>query len=210
MHNKMLKKYLVAILIPALLSCGAPARKLTSMSKQKTYNLTAYQAADIDWTCQNMPLVGIDSTEINGTLLGWDESGFIIENGNGTDTLAYEQLQNYVLLDAGRHYGDVCGIMGIGGGYAFFAASIYLLGSATQDADQGDDYNAQHTDGLNPLVFLAGIIGVGMIFGGGYLGNEIGKNIVKYDKFYIDHEDFKSHPYFYKPDETKSISRDQL
>ena len=196
------KKYLAIILIPCLLSCGAPARKQIS---PQSHHLTASQATDVDWGRQKMQLVGIDGTQHSGTLLGWTDAGFIWENGNGTDTLEYDDAQNYMLLDAGKTYYREGALAGLGADALFVYALWRLKGQ--EEKNQEDPPPIADA---SPIIIIYALAFYTVLFGFPLIGGEMGGKKIKYDKYYFNPEDFKSHPYFYKPGDVINKSEKDL
>jgi len=205
MYNEIPKNFLIAILIPALLSCGAPAHK---QIPPPNYNLTALQATDVDWGRQKMQLVGIDGAKYNGTLLGWTNTGFIMESENGVEILPYDSLRDYIQMDSGKNHETEGFLLGTGAVIGLISLLSYLGKKANKSSDSDTSFSA--TKDLSPI-YIFPIIGlVAVICSPSYFGGLIGSKIKKYDKYYFNPEDFKSHPYFYKPGDVINKSEKDL
>lgn len=205
MHFKVsYKKYLAVMLIPALLSCGGPARKQIT---PQNHHLTASQATDVDWGRQKMQLVGIDGTEYIGTLLGWMDTGFIMQSKNGIEVLPYDSLRNYMQMDTGGNYSNEGFYISLA---AVIGITVLLSWLSERASNKNNDNIGRRENAFGPIYILPMLAVYAIIISPTYFGPKIGSKIKKYDKYYFNADDFKSHPYFYRTDDVINKSEKDL
>jgi hypothetical protein len=185
-------------LILFFLACSGPARKSVSPDR---YDLSVKRAKNIDWTKYKIKLVKNDGTESKGHLDGWTESGFIISNDGVTDTLAFDNLRNYVLIHRDKNYSNKGARYGLYAGIGAAAIAAYLI------AGSGDNDNS--APGPEPLPpdapieepgwrYVVAIASVPIIIlTSAGIGAIIGSTRDKYERYYYDKVEFATSPYIY-------------
>ena len=204
-------KYLVLILIPALLSCGGPAHKGVPLEQ---YDLSLSRAMNIDWSEHEVRLVEIDGTRHTGYLEGWTQHGFIIENKSRVDTVAYSNLRNYILLNTDETNTNKGFYYGLAGGAGLAVAASLIIFEA------GDNNNSisARDDSLPPFghdlleggenVSKTFVIFIGtpaVMAVSAAVGSIIGSKSKKYDRYYFKADQFRAGPWLFKKTDTKPI-----
>jgi len=192
-------KYLILILIPALLSCGGPAHKRTSL---EDYDLSLTRAINIDWSKPQVRLVEIDGSQHSGFLIGWTETGFIIKYNKQVDTLAYDSLRDYILLPSGKSHTDQGFRYGLLSGASVAAAGSALLLILNHDNDNNTDNPeplplTDDVEGPGDWYFLIYAVPATLVVSS-TIGAIIGSTVEKYNRFYYTRSEFSTNPWMFK------------
>ena len=187
-------KLSLTVLIISTLACSRQAHKPYSI---KDTNLTPRRAANINWNDRTVKFYDHSGNEIKGRLHGWTTTGFIVEHDKITDTLEYNDLRNYMMVQTGKKNNAKGAKYGLYSGLGLAALSSYLIIKGTAD-DDDDPLITLHDDSPSDEPFgyvIAGLTAPVVVATSAGIGALIGSFSDQYDKYYFNYNDFAKIPY---------------
>ncbi len=187
-YKKKFILVIISIIISMNLNCTSPAMKHQYTSD---INLSPRRAMNINWSNRVVALTTIKGEEIKGVLEGWSESGFIIDRGIDTDTVLYDDIRNYIMIQTGENNKSRGAKYGLYSGLGLAAFSSYMI---LKDMESNDD-NPERTDDNAATLFIGIVSAPFVVAISTGIGALIGSFSRKYEKYYFNSDEFAGTPH---------------